>query len=100
MKQEINPCLCGQLIFDKGDRRYNGVKIASSINGARKTELVRQKNETRPPTHTIHQNKLKRDKRIISCDTIKVLEEIIGSNITDIPCSNIFAIISPRAREV
>ena len=30
---EINPCLYGQLIFDKGGRSINGVKIASSRNG-------------------------------------------------------------------
>ena len=37
----------------------------------------------------------------ISCDTtIKVLEENIGRKISDIPCSNIFANISPRAREI
>ena len=36
----------------------------------------------------------------ISHDTIKVLEENIGSKISDIPCSNIFANISPRAREI
>ena len=34
----------------------------------------------------------------VSCDTIKVLEENIGSKISDIPHSNIFANISPRAR--
>ena len=36
----------------------------------------------------------------ISCNTIKVLEEIIGSKISDILCYNIFANISPRAREM
>ena len=36
----------------------------------------------------------------ISNDTIKVLEENIGSKISDIPHSNIFADISPRAREI
>ena len=35
--------LNGQLIFEKGGRRYNGVKIASSINGVGKTELVHAK---------------------------------------------------------
>ena len=35
----------------------------------------------------------------ISCDTIKLLEENIGSKISAIPHSNIFANISPRARE-
>ena len=36
----------------------------------------------------------------ISCDTIKVLEENIGNNISDILHSNIFDNISPRAREI
>ena len=36
----------------------------------------------------------------ISCDTMKVLEENIGSTILDIPHSNIFADISPSAREI
>ena len=36
----------------------------------------------------------------ISHDTIKVLEENIGRKISDIPYSNIFADISPRAREI
>ena len=31
---------------------------------------------------------------------MKVLAENIGSTISDIPCSNIFADISPRAREI
>ena len=36
----------------------------------------------------------------ISCDTIKVLEENIGRKISDIPCSNIFTDISPKARDI
>ena len=36
----------------------------------------------------------------INHDTIKVLEENISSKILDIPCSNIFADVSPRAREI
>ena len=36
----------------------------------------------------------------ISDDTIKVLEENIGRKISDIPCSNIFVDISPRARDI
>ena len=35
----------------------------------------------------------------ISQDTIKVLKENTGRKISDIPCSNIFPNISPRARE-
>ena len=36
----------------------------------------------------------------ISHDTMTVLEENIGRKISDIPCSNIFTDISPRAREI
>ena len=36
----------------------------------------------------------------ISLDTIKVLEETIGSKISDIPPSSIFANMSPRARNI
>ena len=36
----------------------------------------------------------------ISCDTIKVLQENIGRKISDIPCSNIFTDMSPRARAI
>ena len=36
----------------------------------------------------------------ITHDTIKVLEENIGSKISDIPHSNIFAHISRRARKI
>ena len=61
-----------------------------------------QKPETRP-TYTIHQNKLKMDKRLtyMSCkDTIKVLEDNIGRKISDAPCSNIFAETFSRARKI
>ena len=60
-----------------------------------------QKNETRSPTYAIHKNNSRWIKGLnISCNTIKVLEENIGSKISDIPCSSIFATISPRAKEV
>ena len=36
----------------------------------------------------------------ISFDTIKVLEENIGRKISDIPLSNIFSNMSPRARDI
>ena len=36
----------------------------------------------------------------IICDTIEVLEENIGRKISDIPCSNIFTNMSPRARDL
>ena len=36
----------------------------------------------------------------ISYGTIEVLEENIGRKISDIPCSNIFINMSPRARDI
>ena len=36
----------------------------------------------------------------ISCDTIKVLEVNTGRKISDIPCSNIFTDMFPRARYI
>ena len=58
-----------------------------------------QRNELRPHTYPIFQNKLKMIKDLnISCDTIKVIEENIGRKISDIPHSNIFTNMSPRAR--
>ena len=36
----------------------------------------------------------------ISLNTIKVLEENIGRKISDIPCSNIFTDMSPKARDI
>ena len=60
-----------------------------------------QQNETRSPTYTIHKNKFKVDKRlIISCNTIKVLEENIGRKISDVPRSNILTDMSPHARDI
>ena len=58
-----------------------------------------QKNGTRAPTYTIHKNKFKMGKRL-SHDTIKVLQENIGRKISDIPRSNIFTDMSPRARDI
>ena len=49
----------------KEAREYNGVKTVSSINSSGRTGLVLGgKNETRPPFYTIHQSKLKMDKRL------------------------------------
>ena len=40
------------------------------------------------------------EKLNIRLDTIKVLEENIGRTISDIPCSNTFTNMSPRARDI
>ena len=55
-----------------------------------------QKHEIQLATHTIHtQKNLKMDKR-----WKKVPEENIGRKISDIPCSNMFIDMSPRARDI
>ena len=56
-----------------------------------------RKNETQSATYTIHKNKFKVDKRL---NTIKALGENIGRKISDIPRSNIFTDMSPRARDI
>ena len=50
----------------KETRTYNGAKTVSSINSVGKTGLVDGKKETRPPTYTVHKNKLKMGKRLKS----------------------------------
>ena len=53
-------------------------------------------------SYIIHHNKHKMDKRLIdiSHDTINVLEENMNILISDIPHSDIFVNISPRASEI
>ena len=59
-----------------------------------------QKNETRPPSYTTHKNKFKMDERLkYQSETIKILEENIGSKTSDISYSNIVSDTSPQARE-
>ena len=61
---EINPCTCGQLIYDKGGNggetvQYSGRETVSSINGAGKLDNYMSENEVRTFFNTIHKNKLK-----------------------------------------
>ena len=65
-----------------------------------KLDSCLKKNETRPPFYTTHKNKYKRDQRINDRpDTIKIVEENIGSKISDTAHSNILLNISPQAKE-
>ena len=61
-----------------------------------------QKNENRPTTHIIHQNKLQMDKRdkYKSWHPKSPRGKNIGRKMSDIPCSNIFIDISSRARYI
>ena len=60
-----------------------------------------QNNESRSPTYAIQKINSRWIKDLnISCNTIKVLEENIGRKISDIPCSNIFMDMFPKARDI
>ena len=59
------------------------------------------KNETRLPTYAIQKINSRWIKGLNRhCDTIKVLKENTGQKISDIPHSNIFNDMSPRARGI
>ena len=60
-----------------------------------------QKNETRPPTYIIHNNKFQMAKRLtnVSREIIKMVEENISSKISGNVCSNVLSDTSPQARE-
>ena len=81
---------------------YNGIKIVSSINGVGRTGPIHAKKMKL--NHQFIPYTRKNSKRLkdlnISHDTIKVSAENIGSKISDIPYSNIFDDIFPRAREI
>ena len=58
-----------------------------------------KKIEIRPPSHTYTRINSKWVTDLnVRLETIKILEENIGSKTSDISCSNVFANISPRAR--
>ena len=85
----------------KEARAYNGAKTASSINGVGKIGQVLAKkmklDHQLTPCTRINSKWIK--DLNISCDTIKILEESIGSKISGILHSNILANTSPRTRE-
>ena len=60
-----------------------------------------QENETRPPSYTTYtriNSKWIKDLNVRP-EAITILEEDIGSKISDIACRNILSDISPQARE-
>ena len=98
---EINPSLYDQLIFNKWGRSIKCGKNSLSTNGVERTGQLHAKkiklDHQLTPYTKINSRWIKHIN--ISCDTIKVLEENIGRKISDIPRSNIFTDMSPRARD-
>ena len=59
----MNPQLNGQLVFDKAGKKIRWKKDSLQQMVLGKLDSTMQKNETGPPSHTIHKNKFKMDER-------------------------------------
>ena len=57
--------------------------------------------ETRPPSHTTHKNHLRMDQNLnVSPETMRLLEENIGSMLSDVNLSSVFLVMSPQTSEI
>ena len=99
---EINPRLYGQLVFDKGGRSIKWSKNSLLNKWCWETWTAtckKMKLEHQFTPYTKINSRWIKDLNI-SSDTIEVLQDNIGRKIPDIPCSNIFNDMSPRARGI
>ena len=96
---ETNPSLYDQLIFDKGGRSIKWSKnnlVNKWCWEIWTATYKKMKLDHQLATNTKINSRWIKDLNI-SHDTMTVLEENIGRKISDIPCSNIFTDMSPRA---
>ena len=99
---EINSSLYGQLIFDKGGRSIKRSKNSLFNRWCWEiwtTTCKKMKLEHQLTPYTKINSRWIKDFNI-SCNTIKVLEENKDRKVSDIPHSNIFTSMSPRARYI
>ena len=78
----------------------NGVVRSGQIHAKKKKEKKKEKKLDHQLTPYTKVNSRWIKDLNISCDTLKVLEENIVRNISNIPCSNIFTDMSPKARDI
>ena len=87
----------------RGTGAYSDVKRVSSMSGVGRSGLVHAKKKKKLDYQLIPyiriNSKWIKDLNI-SCDTMKVLGENIGRKLSDIPHSNIFTNMSPRAMDI
>ena len=89
-------------ILTKEASTYNRVKLFPSINGVGKIGQIPAKKKMKldhqlTPYTRINSKWIK--ELNVSCKTIKIIQENIGSKISHISCSNIFANIAPWERK-
>ena len=99
---ETNPSLYSQLIFDKGGRsiKWSKNRLFSKWSwGIWTATCKKMKLDYQLTPYTKINSRWIKDLNI-SHNNIKVLEENIGGKISDIPCSNIFTDMSPRATDI